>query len=53
MTLDPAELCATFRKVKPIIDGIIPFLALIPGYGAAIVAGLTALVAALDKLCPA
>src|SRR5262249_3051542 len=47
------DLCTTYRKVKPILEPLIPFLALIPTYGTGIAAGLTVLMAALDKLCPA
>lgn len=45
------DICATYKKVKPILKGILPFLSLIPGIGKAAAAAITALVAALDVAC--
>jgi len=49
---EAVDLCAVYAKVKPVLEPIIPFLALIPGYGTAIAAGLTLLLTAMGKLCP-
>jgi hypothetical protein len=46
------DICGVYKKVKPILSGILPFLKLIPVYGGTVVAALTALMAAADKLCP-
>jgi hypothetical protein len=46
------DVCSIYRKVKPIISGILPFLKLIPVYGATISEALTALMAVLDNYCP-
>ena len=46
------DLCGTYKKVKPILEGLLPFLALIPNIGKAVVAALKVLMAALDSHCP-
>ncbi len=48
----PVNLCATYKSVKPILEGILPFLAFLPGVGARIVTAIRALMAALDTFCP-
>jgi hypothetical protein len=47
------DVCGVYGKVKPILSGILPFLRLIPVYGATVAAAITALMAALDSYCPA
>jgi hypothetical protein len=51
VTAAAVDLCGTYKKVRPIILGLLPFLALIPNIGPAIVAALKALMTALDKHC--
>lgn len=46
------DICGTYKKVKPILLGLLPFLGLIPNIGKAIVAALKALMSALDSFCP-
>jgi hypothetical protein len=46
------DICPLYQKVRPILEGILPFLKLIPVYGQTIAEALTALMAVLDKLCP-
>jgi hypothetical protein len=48
-----ADICTTYKKVKPILEGLLPFLALIPNIGKPVVAALKALMAALDAHCGA
>ena len=45
------DLCGLYKKIKPILVGILPFLKLLPS-GPTIVAAITALMAILDKTCP-
>ena len=47
------DICTTYKKVKPILEGLLPFLALIPNIGKAVAAALKALMAALDAHCGA
>jgi hypothetical protein len=47
------DICGTYKKVKPILLGLLPFLALIPNIGKAVAAALKALMAALDAHCGA
>ena len=47
-----ADFCTVYKKVEPIIKGILPFLKLIPVWGATAAAAIEAFLAALDKLCP-
>lgn len=51
VTAASLDLCATYKKVKPILHAIIPFLSLIPGIGAGVGAAITALTSALDAIC--
>lgn len=46
-----ADICGIYKKVKPILSGILPFLKLIPVYGATVAAAITALMGILDKTC--
>lgn len=46
------DVCPVYAKVKPILSGLLPFLKLIPKFGEIIADALTALMGALDKLCP-
>lgn len=45
------DVCGIYKKVKPILSEILPFLKLIPIYGSAIFAAITALMAVLDNTC--
>jgi hypothetical protein len=47
------DLCGTYRKVRPILAGLLPFICAIPSIGAAVCAALKALMLALDAICPA
>ena len=47
------DICAIYRDVRPILEAILPFLRLIPSIGDGVAAAITALVAVLDRLCPA
>jgi len=47
-----ADICGIYKKVKPILNGILPFLKLIPVYGATVAAAITALMGVLDNTCP-
>ncbi len=51
-TAASVDVCGTYKKVKPILQGILPFIALIPGIGKAAAAAITALMLALDSFCP-
>ncbi len=46
------DICAIYKKVKPILNGILPFLGLIPVVGAPTAAAIRALMLVLDTLCP-
>jgi len=46
------DVCLIYRRVKPIISGILPLLKLIPVYGATISEAVTALMSVLDNTCP-
>jgi hypothetical protein len=46
------NVCATYVAVKPILEGILPFLGWLPGVGARIVVAIRALMAGLDIVCP-
>ena len=47
----PIDLCGTYKKVRPILQGILPILAAIPGFGPKVASAIEALTAALDRLC--
>jgi hypothetical protein len=47
-----ADICEIYKKVKPILNGILPFLKLIPVYGATVATAITALMGVLDNTCP-
>jgi len=46
------DICTIYRDVRPILEAILPFLRLIPSIGDAIALAITALIAALDGICP-
>ena len=46
------DVCGVYKKVKPILTGILPFLKLIPVYGGTVAAAITALMGVLDTTCP-
>lgn len=52
VTAAAIDVCGIYKKVKPILQGLLPFLILIPNIGKAIAAALTALMTALDSYCP-
>ena len=45
------DICSVYKKVKPILSGILPLLKLIPVFGETISEAVTALMAVLDKVC--
>jgi hypothetical protein len=47
-----ADLCAIYRKVRPILYGLLPFICAIPSIGKAVCAALKVLMTALDAICP-
>lgn len=49
---DTASLCVTYDKVRPIIEGLLPFIKAIPGIGPRIGSAISALIAGLDAICP-
>lgn len=44
-------LCSVYTTIKPILQGILPFLSLIPKIGAQAAAAIKSLMAGLDVLC--
>ena len=46
------DLCGTYKKVKPILKGVAPFIKLIPVVGAPAGAAIELLITALDTFCP-
>lgn len=46
------DICATYKSVKPILKGILPFIKLIPVFGGTVATAITVLMAALDAACP-
>lgn len=48
-----SELCTIYHKVRKFLLIIISIFKLIPVWGATVAEGLTLLMGALDKLCPA
>jgi hypothetical protein len=46
------DICGIYKKVKPILTGILPFLKLIPVYGGTVSSAITALMAVLNSTCP-
>jgi hypothetical protein len=46
------DVCATYKQVKPILAGVLPFLGFIPGVGPRIVNAISALMTGLDAFCP-
>lgn len=53
VTAAPVDICGTYKKVKPILQGILPFLKLIPNIGKPAAKAIEALMAALDAFCAA
>jgi hypothetical protein len=47
------DVCSVYKKVKPILTGILPLLKLIPVFGQTISEAVTALMAVLDNICSA
>lgn len=45
------DFCTTYKKVRPILVGILPFIKLIPVIGPAASKAIEALMAAMDKVC--
>ena len=52
VTAAPVDVCGTYKKVRPILAGILPFLKAIPVFGAKAATAIQALMAALDVVCP-
>jgi hypothetical protein len=48
-----ANVCDTYKKVRPILEGLLPFIGLIPKIGKPTSVAIAALMAALDSFCPA
>lgn len=46
------DICAIYKKVKPILTAILPFIKLIPVWGATAATAIGALMTVLDGLCP-
>jgi hypothetical protein len=46
------DLCKIYKAVKPILEGILPFIELIPGWGKKAAAAIRLLMKGLDALCP-
>ncbi|GEM_PF-3905075 len=46
------DVCALYKKVKPILDTVVPIIGLIPGFGTAAATAIRALMAILDSICP-
>ena len=46
------DVCLIYRRVKPILSGVLPLLKMIPVYGGTISEALTALMSVLDSICP-
>ena len=51
MAAADVDICETYKKVRPILVAILPFIRLIPVFGSAAAKAIEALMAALDKLC--
>ena len=47
----PAQLCGTYRRVRPILAGLLPFIRLIPQIGASAARAIETLMALLDAVC--
>jgi hypothetical protein len=48
-----ANICDTYKKVRPILERLLPFIGLIPRIGKPTSVAIAALMAALDSFCPA
>src|ERR1700759_595934 len=46
------DICATYKKVRPILAGILPFIKHIPVIGPKAYTAISALMAVLDTMCP-
>lgn len=46
------DVCGIYRKARPILKGVLPFLKLLPVYGETVAEALTALMGVLDGICP-
>jgi hypothetical protein len=47
------DLCGVYKRVKPILSGILPFIELIPVWGKKAADAIRLLMRGLDVLCPA
>ena len=45
------DVCGEYKKVKPILQGILPFLSLIPKIGKPAAAAIKSLMAGVDTFC--
>lgn len=51
-TASTADICNVYKKVKPVLTGILPFIELIPVWGKRAAAAIRLLQKGLDMLCP-
>ncbi|MGO4880175.1 MAG: hypothetical protein ACLP59_05060 [Bryobacteraceae bacterium] len=51
LSAEAIDLCGIYKKVKPILSGILPFIKLIPVWGATAAAAIQALMDFLDGVC--
>lgn len=47
------DVCATYAKIKPLLEAALPLIAAIPVYGPKIAAAIKFLMALADKVCAA
>lgn len=46
------DLCTVYKKIKPILTGILPFIRLIPVWGAKAASAIEVLLRVLGSVCP-
>lgn len=51
-TASIADICTIYKKIKPILDRILPFIELIPIWGKRAADAIRLLQRGLDTLCP-
>jgi hypothetical protein len=50
--VDAADLCATYQRIKPFLERVLPWLERIPRYGRQLAAAVRFLMSVADRLCP-
>ncbi|MGH8018161.1 MAG: hypothetical protein ACREIA_07695 [Opitutaceae bacterium] len=45
------DVCREYRRIKPLLETILPFVSLIPVFGAKVVAAIRLLMRMLEQLC--